>query len=304
MNSSYLRTFVEVIQTGSITKAAENLLVTQPAITKRIKLLEQYYGIELLNRTEKMIEPTKFGVFVFENGKKIISIEETIKKESIKQINKNDISFCSTITFWKAHFPALLRDFSKKIQENDRCVFRFDYPSEILESLNNGVFNMAFIEHCSNLNLSGYKCYDFPKDEIVFISSPKLGITEKFPEIYELLDFVLYGTNITSCSVLLLEKNLGEKGKSLDEFKNKIFCGDIDQIIENVENGNGLCFLSKSLVREQLERGILISHRVVDFDHYKSRTFVTRKDYQLAGKSKEFATHIFEMFNLDFPPSD
>ncbi len=45
MESLYLKTLVEVVRTGSLSRAAETLHVTQPAVSRRIKFMEDQYRV-------------------------------------------------------------------------------------------------------------------------------------------------------------------------------------------------------------------------------------------------------------------
>lgn len=58
MNTTNLATFVAVMQTGSISGAAEKLYITQPAVSKRIKNLEYEFGTVLFDTVGRSIIPT------------------------------------------------------------------------------------------------------------------------------------------------------------------------------------------------------------------------------------------------------
>ncbi|OOS26701.1 LysR family transcriptional regulator [Moraxella porci DSM 25326] len=58
MNTTNLATFVAVMQTGSISGAAEKLYITQPAVSKRIKNLEDEFGAVLFDTVGRSIIPT------------------------------------------------------------------------------------------------------------------------------------------------------------------------------------------------------------------------------------------------------
>ena len=47
MNLAAFEAFVKVMETGSISLAADQLFITQPAVTKRIHSLEEYFGVKL-----------------------------------------------------------------------------------------------------------------------------------------------------------------------------------------------------------------------------------------------------------------
>lgn len=58
MNLSNFDAFVAVMQTGSVSQAAEKLFLTQPAITKRLKNLEEALNVRLFEPAGRGIQPT------------------------------------------------------------------------------------------------------------------------------------------------------------------------------------------------------------------------------------------------------
>ncbi len=76
MNILHLKYAIEVERTGSITKAAENLFMGQPNLSRSIKELEDSIGIKIFRRTSKGITPTIQGVaFLREAGKILLRFE-------------------------------------------------------------------------------------------------------------------------------------------------------------------------------------------------------------------------------------
>ena len=64
INFELYKIFYEVANEGNITKAANKLMISQPAVTKQIKTLEDELGGQLFIRTKR-------GVILTENGQKI-----------------------------------------------------------------------------------------------------------------------------------------------------------------------------------------------------------------------------------------
>ena len=58
MNLAAFEAFVKVMETGSISIAAEQLFITQPAVTKRIHSLENYFDVKLFESAGRGIQPT------------------------------------------------------------------------------------------------------------------------------------------------------------------------------------------------------------------------------------------------------
>ena len=78
------RIFVEVAKKGNITKASEKLNVSQPAITKQIKNLEEQLSMKLLERKSKGVELTIDGKKLYEKIKKPIEELNTIDRQACK----------------------------------------------------------------------------------------------------------------------------------------------------------------------------------------------------------------------------
>ncbi|UUZ80745.1 LysR family transcriptional regulator [Paenibacillus sp. P26] len=66
MNFEILQHFTETVRLKSIAKASERLNLTPPALGKRLRRLEAYYGVTLLRRTPAGVEPTEAGVLLLE----------------------------------------------------------------------------------------------------------------------------------------------------------------------------------------------------------------------------------------------
>ena len=56
-----IRIFIEIVESGSFTQAAENLQIHRPAVTKALQLLEQHCGTRLMQRTTRRINLTPDG---------------------------------------------------------------------------------------------------------------------------------------------------------------------------------------------------------------------------------------------------
>lgn len=69
MDAQLLQRFVAVVESGSLNKAAKQLRISQPSLSRSIQLLEEQYAVELLRRTSRGIMPTAFGQAVFRRAK-------------------------------------------------------------------------------------------------------------------------------------------------------------------------------------------------------------------------------------------
>lgn len=75
MRLTQLRSFHAVATTGSFTRAAESLHVSQPTVTTQVGQLEALYKVELFYRTGRRVAPTEMGERLLQLSRQIFSLE-------------------------------------------------------------------------------------------------------------------------------------------------------------------------------------------------------------------------------------
>ena len=101
MDTDLLKTFLEVYQTRHFGKAAENLYLTQAAVSARIKQLESVLGSQLFSRLRNNLRLTETGERLVPHAQAILIAWERARQEvSVKKENKIPISIGSTNGLW------------------------------------------------------------------------------------------------------------------------------------------------------------------------------------------------------------
>ena len=67
-----LRAFCQVARLGSVSRAAEALYLSQPAVTLQLQALERELGVRLLERSGKRLTPTREGELLYEMAKPLV----------------------------------------------------------------------------------------------------------------------------------------------------------------------------------------------------------------------------------------
>ncbi len=113
MELRQLRYFVTVAQELHFGKAAEHLQITQPALSKQIRVLETELGIELFIRTKRTVKLTKAGeVFLAQAQQLLQQASEAIqlaKRTALGEIGQLTIGFTATASY--TVLPELIRRF-------------------------------------------------------------------------------------------------------------------------------------------------------------------------------------------------
>lgn len=81
LNLHLLRMFATVVQTGSFSRAAEMLNISQPAISKGVRDFELQVGCRLLNRSPKGVMPTAEGLALSQHAEKLFAVERAAEEE-------------------------------------------------------------------------------------------------------------------------------------------------------------------------------------------------------------------------------
>ena len=84
MYNQQIKTFIQVADRGSLSKAAEDLFVTPASVMKQMNALENRLKLRLLERTNQGIELTDAGIYIYDTAKKIIKeSEDAVQKARI-----------------------------------------------------------------------------------------------------------------------------------------------------------------------------------------------------------------------------
>ncbi len=277
METRYFKTLLKVIETGSFSRAAEVLYITQSAASQRIKLLEETLGHKLLDRSGSDLVPTDIGKFVALKSQEIVEKEQELLN-ALKNIAAGKrLSLCCTPAFGTAYLPQVLNSFILKNADTEDLKFVFSQPEQAVLGLHSREYDISIIEHCDDRDMTGLHTIDLPPDELVFISSRDSGLEENIT-IEELLKYRLYARRDGCSSKKLLRNNLASQKKTIEDFKKVFTSDDLRLTIETVKSGGGVSFISKSVVGPYVESGEINLHYVEGFNHVRCRTIAMKED--------------------------
>ena len=252
-NLDLYKVFYTVAKCGSLTKAAEELYISQPAVSQAIKQLENQLNVPLFNRTHRGMELTAQG------GKVIFSkVEQALALFNDAENMISQISTCATGTIRigasDTIFEYFLADKIVRFHEQFPAVkieLISDVSPRTLEDLKNNRCDVAFvnlpIQLDNDLTLYG----DFMRLSDIFITS------DKYPD--------LIGRNIPLSEIakyplISLDKNT-VASQSLNRFMQSVGItleptmeiGSWDLMKKLVSNGMGIGVIPREYVERRLE---------------------------------------------------
>src|SRR2546421_2802397 len=78
MDTKQLAAFCAVVERSSFSQAADQLGVTQPAVSLQIRSLEQRVGQRLFDRSGRRVEPTEAGLRLYRGAQRLLALEEQL----------------------------------------------------------------------------------------------------------------------------------------------------------------------------------------------------------------------------------
>ncbi len=116
MDLRNLRYFVEIVEQGSMKRAAESLYVAQPALSQQVKKLEDELGVKIFDRSKQPVMPTKAGEAVIAQARMVMQ-EASRMKEVIRELKgelKGELRLGIIPTVAPYLLPLFLASFIKK----------------------------------------------------------------------------------------------------------------------------------------------------------------------------------------------
>jgi DNA-binding transcriptional LysR family regulator len=278
VETQYLKTLCAVIETGSFSKAADDLNITQSAVSQRIKNLEARYGTPLIGRQGARLVLNSAGTVIYNKAKQILMLEKELENELKNLGNKARLSICCTPTFGVVYLPKVLNLFFMINSADVDFKFALNPPALSLQGVLKNDYDLAIIEHFNEIKVPGGITVQLPYDELIFIAAPSLNLSGSEVALTELMQQCLIARRSGCSSRSLLQDNLAKAGKSIDDFKGSIIYDDLNLTIQTVLAGRGVAFVSRNLVSEYLKRGELTEHKVHGFSCFRLRSAVMLKN--------------------------
>jgi len=222
MELSHLRVFLEVAKYLNFSKAAEEIHLSQPAVSIKIKALEKYLNVKLFNRSQNNLELTKIGIKTKEISEKIFSeislLEEYIQNEKVKFDNIK-IYFNNTL------HNELISNVILFLENSIQDKFVIDYKSLKSESevYQKVLTNSKSIGIVSSYDyMSGIKTIPwFPQEIILYSNKRKRDIDINTIEVKDLLKMNILFPEIDSDEFEIINRRLEILGITIDDFKNR-----------------------------------------------------------------------------------
>jgi len=274
---------VKIVELKSFTKAAEELGLTQPTVSKQMVDLEGFFKVRLIDRTKRSVALTKAGEMLFDYAKGFISL----KKEAVEAMAAFRGLKTGTLRLGASSIPGvyilppMLKTFKERYGGVELTLVLSD-SKEITARVESGDVDVGFVGSREETNKIAYK--GFLEDSIVFIGPADA------PDAIDLQDLANYpmllrepGSGTRRC----FESALRQRRLKTGNFRVVGELGDTEAIKAAVRAGMGISYISNRAITDELDRGLLKVLGVRGFSPVRRSFYViTKKDRSLSPQSE------------------
>ncbi len=251
MTFEQLRTFLWVARLGGVRRAAEQMNLSQPAVSARIAALETSLNVVLFERAPSGMKPTKRCEKLLVYAEQIHRIHEDIKANIVDPAGLEGqlrLGVSETVVqAWLPDFVAALRiDYPLVDVE-----ITVDVSLNLRESLLNRSLDLAFL--MGPVSEYSVNNIELPAFELIWVRSPELMVTESRDEILRTTPVISYARNT--------RPHRDIKAKLFERYgaDARIFpSSSLFACIKMVASGLGVGALPRHLVQDQIESGALV----------------------------------------------
>lgn len=255
-----VETFLTVCRTGSFTRAARELEITQPAVSQHVRVLERHYGCALFAHQGHTVRLTPKGELL-RRSLATMSADARRLRRSVSSLEEGPepLSFGATRTVAEHVMPRVLPAWSASHPER-RLSMRVGNTKDLLDLIGREELEFALVE--GNFDGRPFESAVFSSEEFVAVGPAG---ARRAPSIRDLAGTPLVLRERGSGSRQILERHLADKGLTLEDFAVVAELASIETVKACVAANMGTSFLYRVAAERELARGELVDVTPRDF---------------------------------------
>lgn len=299
MNLKQLEAFVQVSESGSFSKAAKELFLTQPTISAHISSLEKELNVRLFIRNTKEVSLSDDGKDLYRYAKQITDLEKAIEERFYMDSDdgKHFITIAASTIPAQYLLPKVLMCYRERYPKEQIKIMETD-SSEVVTQVADHMVDVGFTgtvlekKHC--------KYIPFYKDELAVITpdTPEYRILKE--QNRDDIDWIKRKPLILreegSGTRKEAEKQLKNAGISMEDLDIVASIANQETIKKSVKQGMGITVLSRLAAED--EDGLLI-FPIPGADEGRDINLVYNKNYQMTRSADRFIRIVKEVYDIE-----
>ena len=261
MDTRQLQAFCAVVEKKSFSQAAEQLGVTQPAVSLQVRALEERVGQTLLDRSGRRVEPTEAGRRLYRSAQRMLTLEEQL----LEEVAADGGGIAGTLAIGAstgpgAHLvPLLLCEFQAQ-HPGLRVALAIWDTQTVIDKVADRQLELGVVGA-----LRRHRSLEFEplvRDEIVLAVPPGHGAAGGTITVDELKSETLIVMQEGAGVRQVVEEELRRAGLRLRGVEPKLELGLQESVKSAVAAGYGVSFISRTAIEGELAAGRIAAAQV------------------------------------------
>ena len=292
-----VETFLAVCQTMNFTRAAEQLHITQPAVSQHIHALEEQYSTKLFRSQGKQLQLTESGRIFFRTAAAMHHDDLRLREALHQENTRRRLRFGATLTIGEYIMPGPLHRLLER--EPDIQLYMLTANTqELLKLLDQGELDFAIVE--GYFDKQAYDSLVYCTQRYIPVCSAEHPFSHPVRRLEDLLEERLLVREPGSGTRNVLERALEVRNLSVRNFRRVTELGSLNLIKSLACAGAGISFFYQPVVQQELEAGKLREIPLEDCSIYHDFTFLWRRGSLFAADYREIYSLLRQ--GLPFPP--
>ena len=256
MNLHHLAVFNAVAEAGGISRAAEQLNISQPAVSRQVQTLEQALGVTLLERLPRGVQLTEAGTILADYARRLFAIEAQADEvfSDLRSLRTGALRLGGSMSIGNYFLPEVIAAYHKQYPRIS-VVLEVGNTDYVLDMVRKNRVDIGFVE--GEFNAEEFDAELFMHDELIVIAAPSHPLAGKGPMPFSRL--CTYGCVMRepgSGTRSTLNSLLEREGISEHPFN--LTLGSPEAVKRAVQGGAGLAVASNLTVANELASGSLV----------------------------------------------
>ena len=299
-----LRILKAIASERSFTKAAKILFISQPTLSKQIKILENSLGIILLNREKNSISLTEAGKVFLQYCERILALcEESCRAlNDVKNGDRGNLIVGASQTIGKYLMPRMLALFAQNYPQINLKV-QVDSTRRIAKNVANKEIDIAVVGGNIPEELKrNLKIENFIEDELILIVPKSHPFTlKKQKKIYkdDLYHLNFITLHSTSTIHKFIENILIQNRIETKQFNVIMQLNSIEGIKTAVSLGLGAAFVSSSAIEREIQLNTVEIVNIEDIKIKRTISIITNRDCYYSRALEFFHKDLYRLKNIN-----
>jgi DNA-binding transcriptional LysR family regulator len=262
MDTRQLAAFCAVVERQSFSQAAEQLGVTQPAVSLQVRALEKRLGTQLLDRSGRRVEPTEAGLRLYRGAQRLLSLEKQVLDEVVSGAVgelAGSLSIGASTGPAAVVVPVLLCEF-QQAHSAVRVALEVHDTRTVVELVAERRLELGIVGAAPRHRAVRFE--PVASDEVVLVCPPGHRFAGRAVDVHELTSETLIVMQEGAGVRRIVDDELRRLGLRRRDLDLRLELGLQESVRSAVLAGYGVTFISRAAVEAELASGALAEARI------------------------------------------